>query len=50
MKIYKIEVILDKYVNKRVEIVEAESELDAIDKIYKHYAENHKEIIDIKVV
>ena len=50
MKIYKVEVTMAKYLNKHIEIVEAETELDAIDKVYKHYAETHKEILDIKVV
>lgn len=51
MKIFKVEIQTVEIPYKHIEMVSAETELDAIDTIVRHYEKDlHKEIIDIKVV
>lgn len=51
MKVYKIEVTTAEKPYKHIEIVKAEDDLEAIDKVVEYYTVNlNKEIMDIKVV
>lgn len=51
MKVYKIEVTTAEKPCKHIEIVKAEDDLKAIDKVYEHYTKKLKqEILDIKVI